>query len=167
MKQLKPVLKWLVVIVSLSLAGCDRPGMDAKELLRTSTSFGYIGTARYLDGGSFGFIFTNQNAKLLLVFVPNPWAAEGVVTKNGKKVQKVLISHTKEPASDELLELPWYSKTEARIMQLVRSALQQNLPEEKREEIFSLLEVLATRSFDWDSVEKSGGVPRAKGHAVE
>jgi hypothetical protein len=96
-----------------------------------------------------------------------PWTAEGVVTKNGKKVQKVLISHTKEPASDELLELPWRSEAEAKITQLARSALRQSLHEEEREEIFSLLQVLGTRSFDWDSVEKSGRIPRAKGHAVE
>jgi hypothetical protein len=112
-----------------------------------------------------GFIFTNQAAQEFLVFVPNPWLGEGVIEKDGRKIQKIYIVSKREFASAVPLALPVHSRTEARVCQLVQSALQEGLPEDRREEIYSLLAILTERAFDWDGFSKylDAQIPRAKG----
>src|SRR2546426_1945110 len=105
----------LVLMGSLALAGCDRSHWEARKILASRTSLRYVGCALYLDGGSMGFMFTNQAAQPFVVFVPNPWLGEGVVEKDGRKIQKVLIVSKKEFPSEEQLELPVDSRTQAKV----------------------------------------------------
>jgi hypothetical protein len=155
----------LVLMGSLALAGCDRSHVEARRALASSTALRYVGCALYLDGGSMGFMFTNQAAQPFVVFVPNPWLGEGVVEKDGRKIQKVLMVSKKEFASEEPMELPVRSRAEAKVSRLVQTALQESLSEDRREEIYSLLEILAERTFDWDAFQKGHIIPRAKGRA--
>jgi hypothetical protein len=146
---------WLIVIGSLALASCDRPHAEARRRLASSTSLRYVGCGFYLDGGSMGFMFTNQAAQHFLVFVQNPWHGEGVIEKDGRKIQRVLIASTKEFALEEALELPVHSRAEAKVTQLVHSALQESLPDEQRAEILCLLDIVTERTFDWETWENT------------
>lgn len=139
---------------------------EIRRLLRKSNSLRYDGYTRYLDGGSMGFVFSNQEDKVFLVFVPNPYHGEGIGLEDGRKFQRILVVAKAEFSDDELLELHMGSRAEAKVIRLVRSSLQENLPVERREEIFLLLEILAERAFDWESFQKAtshSGLPRAKG----
>jgi hypothetical protein len=182
-----PAVWYLSILVyRLSPVGSDRSKAETEELLRASSSvfrFGgaqsetrrllrrssslrYTGCARYLDGGSMGFVFSNQEAKAFVVFVPNPNLAEGIGLEDGRKFQRILLVANGEFTPDEPLELRMGSRAEAKVMWLVRSTLQENLPADRREEVFLLLEILAERTFDWETFQKrdfGSGLPRAKG----
>ena len=114
-----------------------------------------------------GFVFTNQAAKQFVVFVPNPGLAGGVVEKDGRKIQRILIVSEMEFASEEPLELAVQSRAEAKASRLIQSALQASLPDARRGEIYALLEIMAERTFDWDTFQKGDAhiIPRAKGRA--
>lgn len=151
---------------SVSIFKFNGAQSQTRRLLRRSSSLQYTGCARYLDGGLMGFVFSNQEAKAFVVFVPNPGNAEGIALEDGRKYQKILVVAKGEFAPDEPLELRVGSRTEAKVMRLVRSALQENLPAERREEVFLLLEILAERNFDWEGFQEEcldTSLPKAKG----
>ncbi len=155
---------------SVTLFRSDGPQSEVRKLLRESSSFRYIGCARYLDGGSMGFVFTNQQARAFVLFVPCPNAtAEKDGVEDEHKFQKIFITAHLEFPPDEPVELRMGSRAEAKVMRLVRSALQENLPVERREEVFLLLEILAERTFDWKTFQEAcfdSGLPRAKGRTA-
>jgi hypothetical protein len=154
-----------LLMESISIFKFNGSQSEIRRLIRKSSSLGYIGCARYLDGNSLGFVFTNQEAKTFLVFVPNPGWAEGIRIEGGVKVQRILIVGRQEFSEDETSELRMGSRAEAKVMRLVRSALQGKLEAERREDVFLLLEILAERSFDWTCIGYRGDtpLPRAKG----
>ena len=143
------LLMLLILSCSLVYAGCERAHSEARALVRTSESLNYAGFCVYSDGGSVGFVFTNQATQEVLIFLPNPGLAEGVVEKNGRKLQRVLVAPRMEFSSEEPMELKSRSRAEAKTTRLIRSALRTPNPDQKRQEVESLLEVIAERSFDW------------------
>ena len=143
---------------------CYSSRLRIEWLLNTSRSLHYVGTSRYNDGGSIGFVFTNQNSRVFTLFVWSPNYGEGIVEIDGKKIQRILLILVKEFREDQTLELRVGSRQEARVIKLVQTALQDDLPDEQREEIYTLLEVLKERTFDWRALDASHGyIPRAKG----
>jgi hypothetical protein len=151
---------------SVSVFKLNAPQREARRLLRRSSSLRYYGCGRYLDGGSMGFIFSNQETKAFVVFVPNPGWPQGIILQNGRQFQRIQIVANAEFSDEEPVELRIGSRAEAKVIRLVRSSLKQNLAADRQEEVFLLLEILGTRTFDWAGFQAAcldSPLPRAKG----
>ena len=146
----------------------------AKRLISTSTSLHFVTTGFYLDGGSVSFQFTNQAAKEVLIFLPNPGVAgrlqnDGNIEAYRDKVQPILVgSHNGFTDEEELYELRVGSSEEKRLKELVHSAyekvlspdyqymvlkstkgLRTNIADQVRREVARLVKTLETRTYHW------------------
>jgi hypothetical protein len=147
------------LLASLSLPGCQYPSAETRSVIWKSTSLGYLKTSEYLDGGSVGFVFTNQCGQTVMIFVRTP---KGTITPTGEElypygqlpkgemqIPRLLVSSETMFRDRQAYVLDVGSWTEKKLIELITKVLHSDLSNEQRQQVSMALAAITERRFDW------------------
>ena len=153
----------LVFIISILLSGCATPDSPedraqrqmhqqwrnrTSEIIDKSDSVIFLGTGRYLDGGSFGYFFTNQHG-VFTAFLPHP----GIDNKEIGIVRDQRIFLGQAESGTDGIELKPGSPLERKLKTLLQAAKVSPSTPDLHNELRKFSKALQTRQFEWKQVE--------------
>ena len=119
--------------------------------VRQSRDVSLVGVADYLDGGSIGYVFTNQLGSFT-VFLPHPFMRDDW---DGEKMEWKVTDQQMfvgpPSAGEDGIEVKTGSGIERKLKTLAGTARAAATDAERRMHLDRFLQALDTREFDWSS----------------